>query len=121
MNATLTFHTDRLAELAPAGYTLATDVAEWLVRQGVPFRTAHEAAGACVRLAEARGVGLADLSEMELTAVHPELTSDVHRVLSVAGSISSRDAYGGTAPARVVEQLARARRTAGEHRAWISA
>jgi argininosuccinate lyase len=121
MIATLTFHTDRLAELAPAGYTLATDVAEWLVRQGVSFRTAHEAAGACVRLAEARGVGLADLSEMELTAVHPELTSDVHRVLSVAGSISSRDAYGGTAPARVGEQLARARQTAGEHRAWISA
>ena len=55
-----TFHTDRLAELAPAGFTLATDVAEWLVRQGVPFRVAHEAAGGCVRAAEARGVGLDD-------------------------------------------------------------
>jgi len=50
--------TDRLASLAPAGFTLATDVAEWLVRAGVPFRVAHEAAGACVRAAEARGVGL---------------------------------------------------------------
>jgi argininosuccinate lyase len=120
MIGTLAFHTDRLAELAPAGYTLATDVAEWLVRQGVPFRTAHEAAGACVRLAESRGVGLADLSEMELTAVHPELTSDVHRVLSVAGSIASRDAYGGTAAARVDEQLVRARQRVGEHRGWIT-
>ncbi|MGH3908847.1 MAG: argininosuccinate lyase [Pseudonocardiaceae bacterium] len=120
MVATLTFHTDRLAELAPAGFTLATDVAEWLVRQGVPFRIAHQAAGACVRLAEARGVGLAELSGMELTAVHPELTTDVHRVLSVAGSIGSRDAYGGTAPERVVEQLQRARGAVAEHRAWVA-
>ncbi len=120
MVATLTFDTDRLAELAPAGYTLATDVAEWLVRQGVPFRTAHNAAGACVRLAESRGVGLAELSEMELSAVHPELTSDVRRVLSVAGSIGSRDAYGGTAPQRVAEQLQRARHAVSDHRAWAA-
>ena len=57
LTATLTFHTARMAELAPAGFTLATDIAEWLVRQGVPFRVAHEAAGACVRAAEQRGVG----------------------------------------------------------------
>ena len=63
MVATLTFHTERLAALAPAGFTLATDVAEWLVRQGVPFRVAHEAAGGCVRAAEARGVGLEDLTD----------------------------------------------------------
>ncbi len=49
--STLEFHTDRMAELAPAGFTLATDIAEWMVRQGVPFRVAHEAAGACVRVA----------------------------------------------------------------------
>ena len=120
MVGTLAFWTDRLAELAPAGFTLATDLAEWLVRQGVPFRTAHHAAGACVRLAEYRGVGLAELSEMELTAIHPELTTDVQRVLSVAGSIGSRDAYGGTAPERVAEQLQRARYAVEEHRAWIA-
>jgi argininosuccinate lyase len=120
MVATLAFHTERLAELAPAGYTLATDLAEWLVRQGVPFRTAHQAAGACVRLAESRGVELAELSEMELAAVHPELTIDVRRVLNVAGSINSRDSYGGTAPDRVAEQLQRARRAADGHRSWIS-
>jgi argininosuccinate lyase len=120
MVGTLTFRIDRLAELAPAGFTLATDLAEWLVRQGVPFRVAHQAAGACVRLAESRGVELAELSEMELAAVHPELTTDVRRVLNVAGSISSRDGYGGTAPDRVAEQLQRARSAAGGHRAWIS-
>jgi argininosuccinate lyase len=120
MVATLTFQTDRLAELAPAGFTLATDLAEWLARQGVPFRTAHQAAGACVRLAESRGVGLAELSEMELAAVHPELTVDVRRVLNVAGSIGSRDAYGGTAPERVAEQLQRARHAVAEYRAWAA-
>jgi argininosuccinate lyase len=118
MIGTLTFRTQRLAELAPAGFTLATDLAEWLTRQGVPFRTAHQAAGACVRLAESRGVGLADLSEMELAAVHPELTTDVRRVLNVAGSINSRDAYGGTAPERVAEQLQRARQAVLGHRNW---
>ncbi|MGB6225196.1 MAG: argininosuccinate lyase [Pseudonocardiaceae bacterium] len=120
MVGTLTFQTERLADLAPAGFTLATDLAEWLVRQGVPFRTAHQAAGACVRLAESRGVELAELSEMELAAVHPELTVDVRRVLNVGGSISSRDGYGGTALDRVAKQLQRARRAVGGHRAWIS-
>ena len=120
MISTLTFRTGRLAELAPAGFTLATDLAEWLVRQGVPFRTAHQAAGACVRLAESRGVGLADLSEMELSAIDPELTLDVRRVLNVAGSIGSRDAYGGTAPDCVAEQLQRARNAVGGHRAWVA-
>ncbi|MGH3529397.1 MAG: argininosuccinate lyase, partial [Pseudonocardiaceae bacterium] len=120
MVGTLAFQTERLAELAPAGFTLATDLAEWLVRQGVPFRTAHHAAGACVRLAESRGVELDELSEMELAAVHPELTIDVRRVLNVAGSINSRDSYGGTAPERVAEQLQRARRAADRHRSWIS-
>jgi argininosuccinate lyase len=120
MVVTLTFHTERLAELAPAGFALATDLAEWLVRQGVPFRAAHQAAGACVRLAEYRGIELAELSEMELTAIHPELTTDVHRVLHVAGSIGSRDAYGGTAPDRVAEQLQRTRQAVVEHRSWLT-
>ncbi len=105
MIATLVFHTDRLAELAPAGFTLATDVAEWLVREGVPFRVAHEAAGGCVRAAEDRGVGLADLTDAELAAVHPSLTPGVREVLTVAGSIASRNARGGTAGERVAEQL----------------
>ncbi|OBK16197.1 argininosuccinate lyase [Mycobacterium asiaticum] len=101
----LTFHVDRMAALAPAGYTLATDIAEWLVRQGVPFRSAHEAAGAAVRVAEQRDVGLQDLTDDELAAISPELTPAVRDVLTVEGSVSSRDARGGTAPGRVAEQL----------------
>jgi argininosuccinate lyase len=121
MVATLTFHTDRLAELAPAGFTLATDVAEWLVRAGVPFRTAHEAAGACVRAAEARGVGLADLTDAELAAVHPALTPEVREVLTVAGSIASRNARGGTAGDRVAEQLDEVRAAAAAARGALAA
>ncbi|EHR51698.1 argininosuccinate lyase [Saccharomonospora marina XMU15] len=121
MVSTLTFHTDRLAELAPAGFTLATDIAEWLVRQGVPFRVAHEAAGECVRVAESRGVGLPELTDDELARINPALTPKVREVLTVAGSVASRDAKGGTAPARVAEQRERLRALAAEHRAWVAA
>ena len=118
MIATLTFDTARMAEQAPAGFTLATDIAEWLVRQGVPFRVAHEAAGECVRLAEARRVGLNELTDAEFAEVHPALTSEVRNVLTVAGSIASRDAYGGTAPARVAEQRDRVVARTEEYRQW---
>ncbi|KKW63517.1 argininosuccinate lyase [Mycolicibacterium elephantis] len=110
--ATLTFDVDRMAELAPLGYTLATDVAEWLVRQGVPFRLAHEAAGAAVRAAEARNVGLEDLEDDELAAIHPALTPQVREVLTTDGSVNARDARGGTAPIQVAKQLDVVRETA---------
>ena len=103
--ATLEFHTDRMAELAPAGFTLATDIAEWLVRQGVPFRSAHEIAGASVRAAESRGVGLDELDDATLAAIDPALTPQVREVLTVRGSIESRDAHGGTASSQVQRQL----------------
>ncbi len=105
MIATLTFHPERMAELAPAGFTLATDIAEWMVRQGVPFRVAHEVAGACVREAEGRGIGLEELSDDDFAAVHPALTPEVRQVLTVSGSIESRNALGGTAPAQVQRQI----------------
>ncbi|OHU22966.1 argininosuccinate lyase [Mycobacteroides chelonae] len=102
--ATLRFRTERMAALAPAGFTLATDLAEWMVRQGVPFRVAHEAAGEAVRVAEARGAGLEDLTDAELAAIHPDLTGQVRSVLTTTGSVASRSARGGTAPERVAEQ-----------------
>jgi argininosuccinate lyase len=117
--STLVFDVERMAELAPAGYTLATDVAEWLVRQGVPFRAAHEAAGAAVRAAEERGVGLEDLTDAELAAAHPGLTPQVREVLTVEGSVSARDARGGTAPVQVAKQLAGVRDTADRLRAQL--
>ena len=104
--ATLRFDTDRMAALAPAGYTLATDIAEWLVRQGVPFRVAHEAAGAAVRVAEGRGVGLEELTDDELAGISEVLTPDVREVLTVTGSVAARDARGGTAPVQVANQRA---------------
>ena len=108
MIATLRFDTDRLESLAPQGFALATDIAEWLVRQGVPFRVAHEVAGACVRECEARGIELWDLSDGELAQISPHLTPGVRGVLSVVGSLASRDAQGGTAPVRVAEQYLQA-------------
>lgn len=106
MIATLTFHTDRMAELAPQGFALATDIAEWLVRQGVPFREAHELSGAAVRVAEARGVELWDLTDEEFAGISAHLTPAVREVLSTEGSLASRSGQGGTAPAAVDEQIA---------------
>jgi len=118
MLSTLVFDTARMAALAPAGFTLATDIAEWLVIHGVPFRVAHEAAGECVRVAEARGVGLEDLTDEEFATVHPALTPSVRTVLTVHGSIASRDAHGGTAPARVAEQTERLVNAVAGYRDW---
>lgn len=122
MVATLRFDTARMAALAPQGFSLATDVAEWLVRQGVPFRVAHEVAGACVRACEQHEppVELWDLTDEELAAVSEHFTPEVRAVLTVEGSVASRSARGGTAPVRVAEQLGRARARAVELRAWIA-
>jgi len=118
MVRTLRLDTARMEELAPQGFSLATDVAEWLVRQGVPFREAHEVAGACVRRCEERGVELWDLTDEELAAVSPALTPRVREVLSVSGAIASRDARGGTALGRVREQLDELRASAETLGAW---
>jgi argininosuccinate lyase len=116
MVATLTFNGPRMAELAPQGFSLATDVAEWLVREGVPFRDAHELAGACVRRCEELGCDLPDLTDDQLAAISPALTPDVRSVLTVSGSVSSRAGRGGTAPVRVREQLDELRDTSAGHR-----
>ncbi len=116
--STLTFHPERLRELAPAGYTLATDLAEWMVRQGVPFREAHEASGACVRIAESRGVDLAELTDEELAGVDARLTPEVREVLTIDGAVASRSTRGGTAGVRVVEQRERVAQASRDHRAW---
>ncbi|MCU1523370.1 MAG: argH [Microbacteriaceae bacterium] len=105
MIASLRFHTERMAELAPQGFSLATDVAEWLVTQKVPFREAHEISGALVSFCEQRGLELDQPTDAELAAISPHLTPEVRGVLTVAGSIASRTGAGGTAPVRVAEQL----------------
>ncbi len=118
MISTLRFDTVRMSSSAPEGFALATDIAEWLVRQGVPFRDAHEIAGACVRSAEERGLELWDLTDAGLAALSPHLTPQVREVLSVEGSVASRSAYGGTAPVRVREQIAAARTVVAADAAW---
>ncbi|MEU4608814.1 argininosuccinate lyase [Kribbella sp. NPDC023972] len=115
MIRTLRFNTARLAELAPQGFSLATDIAEWLVRQKVPFRVAHELAGACVQECEKRGIELWDLMDEELAAISPSLTPDVRSVLTVEGSLASRNTRGGTAGERVAEQLSELRARAAAH------
>ncbi|HET7398475.1 MAG TPA: argininosuccinate lyase [Intrasporangium sp.] len=118
MVETLSFHTERMDSLAPQGFALATDIAEWLVREGVPFRTAHEVAGACVRECERRGVELWELADDDFARIDSHLTPGVRSVLSVAGSLASRDAVGGTAPSRVSEQLAAAQGCLAAAREW---
>jgi argininosuccinate lyase len=106
MVATMTFHTDRMAELAPQGFSLATDVAEWLVKRGLPFRDAHEVSGHLVQVCEEHGIELHEVTDDQLAGISPALTPAVREVLTVEGSVASRVGAGGTAPIRVAEQRA---------------
>ena len=101
----------RLREMAARGFSTATDLADWLVRAlGLPFRQAHHITGEIVKRAEARGCTLADLPLAELQAIEPAITDAVYQVLDVERSVASRASYGGTAPSRVREAVAAARR-----------
>ena len=106
MVATLTFDTERMAALAPQGFSLATDVADWLVRQGVPFREAHEISGALVAHCERHGLELHEPSDDEYASIDARLLPAVREVLTVEGSIASRSGAGGTAPSAVAAQRA---------------
>jgi argininosuccinate lyase len=97
-----------LRAAAGAGFSTATDLADWLVRAlGLPFREAHHITGTLVARAEAKGCDLPDLPLEEMQAVHPGITAEVFGVLGVENSVRSRTSYGGTAPLRVREQVAR--------------
>ena len=100
-----------LRAAAGAGFTTATDIADWCVRAlGMPFRRAHHVAGRLVKLAEDKGCGLEDLSLDEMRTVEAGLTEEARAVLSVDSSVASRTSFGGTAPARVRDAVAAARR-----------
>ena len=120
MIETLTFNTERMADLAPQGFALATDIAEWLVREGVPFRVAHELSGACVQLAESRGVELWDLSDEDYAGISEHLTPAVREVLSTEGSLNARNGQGGTAPSAVAQQITEFERQLDEVRGWVA-
>ncbi|GAA1809935.1 argininosuccinate lyase [Nocardioides hankookensis] len=120
MVASLTFNSARMTELAPQGFSLATDIAEWLVREGVPFRVAHEVAGACVRRCEELGIELDELSDEQFAEISPSLTPAVREVLTIEGSVASRVGRGGTAPQRVRDQLSELTTVVEAHRARLA-
>jgi len=103
-----------LAAAAASGFSTATDLADWLVRTlNLPFREAHHVTGSLVRIAEAAGCDLPELSLGQMQSVHPGITAEVFDVLGVENSVRSRISYGGTAPERVREQIARWRGVLG--------
>lgn len=118
MMATLTVNRERMAELAPAGFSLATDIAEWLVKQGVPFRVAHEVAGECVQTCERAGIELDELTDEQFAEISPHLTPEVREVLNVAGALAARDGRGGTAPSAVAVQLDEVKADLAVQRRW---
>ncbi|MBN9318108.1 MAG: argininosuccinate lyase [Caulobacterales bacterium] len=108
MVADLTPNTARMAAAAGAGFSTATDLADWLVRNlNLPFRQAHHVTGAAVKRAETLGVGLEDLPLSELQALDSRITEGVYEVLAPSASVASRMSYGGTAPDQVRAQIAR--------------
>lgn len=105
MIATTDFDRDKMALAAPTGFSLATEIADYLAKKNVPFAQAHEAAGKCVAVCEASGRQLHQLSDEEFLSVHSELDGGVREVLTVHGALNSRTTSGGTAPALVTQQI----------------
>ncbi|MCA8882395.1 MAG: argininosuccinate lyase, partial [Rhodobacteraceae bacterium] len=107
MASDMTANRAALEAAAASGFSTATDLADWLVRElNLPFREAHHVTGALVALAEGRGVDLPDLSLTDMQGVHDGIRGDVFDVLGVHNSVASRTSFGGTAPAQVRTRIA---------------
>jgi argininosuccinate lyase len=104
---------EALKRAAMRGYATATDLADYLVKKGLPFRDAHEAVAHAVKVALGRGVDLSELSLAELQAIEPRIGDDAFGVLTLEGSLNARNLVGGTAPAQVRAQVARHRARLG--------
>jgi argininosuccinate lyase len=120
MVATSTFNIEQITESAPAGFSLATEIADWLVVRGMPFRSAHEVAGACVRECETLKIELHELSDHQLQAIHTMLTPEVRAVLQVEGAIAGRSRFGGTAPSAVRNQISQLKSDSNRTRSWAA-
>jgi argininosuccinate lyase len=108
MVSDMTANRDSLTHAAGSGFSTATDLADWLVRElNLPFRDAHHVTGSLVAMAESGGVDLPDLTLAQMQSVHPQITQAVFGVLGVENSVRSRMSYGGTSPVRVREQVTR--------------
>ena len=99
------FDTARMARGATAGHALATEIADFLARSGVPFATAHEISGSCVRLAESLGREVHELSDEELSSIDPRLTSEIRSTLNAQGATASRTSIGGTSTSSIIKQI----------------
>jgi argininosuccinate lyase len=121
MVATTDFDREKMALAAPLGFSLATEIADYLVRAHVPFAHAHEAAGKCVAICEASGRQLHQLTDEEFASVHPELKANVRDVLTVHGALESRTTIGGTSPESFKAQIDGARKAmAASHKEFQS-
>ncbi len=118
MVATMTVETETMRKAASQGFTLATEVADFLARKGVPFSTAHDITGALVRLCEERDCELHEIDDADLAAVDARLTPDIREHLTLEAALDARMARGGTSPARVAEQIERLSRELARQRAW---
>jgi argininosuccinate lyase len=108
MVSDMTANREALRAAAAAGFSTATDLADWLVRTlGLPFREAHHVTGSLVALAEKKGCDLPELSLAEMQSGHAGITQEVYSVLGVENSVASRTSYGGTAPSEVKKQVSR--------------
>jgi argininosuccinate lyase len=108
MIATTDFDREKMKLSAPTGFSLATEIADYLVRKHVPFAEAHEAAGACVAMCEKTNCNLDELSDEQFAKIHPSLDPMIRSVLTVDGAIGSRTTMGGTAPSQVSKQIEKA-------------
>ncbi len=120
MISTMTVHVERLKAAAPVGFSLATEVADWLVRAGVPFREAHEITGQLVALCTVRECELDEVSDEDLLAISPHLNVEVREVLSVRSALAARQTKGSTGPGPVADQLAAVEEQLKQWTEWIS-
>jgi argininosuccinate lyase len=121
MVATTEFDREKMALAAPLGFSLATEIADYLVKTHIPFAQAHEAAGKCVALCEASGRQLYQLTDDEFAEIHPALNGDVRDVLTVQGALASRTTRGGTAPSALAQQLSEAKSSLEKNRSEFTA
>ena len=105
MVETTSFNREKMESIATAGHSLATEIADFLARSGIPFAHAHEVSGKCVRTADQKGIEVHELTDEELASIDPSLTSAVRSVLSAEGALASRVAVGATSVASVTKQI----------------
>ena len=120
MIATTNFDREKMKLSAPTGFSLATEIADYLVRKNVPFAQAHEAAGACVALCEKTSCRLHELTDKQFAEIHPSLDPSVREVLTIQGALASRTTAGGTAPSQVLVQISNAKKKTLDQRKEIT-